>query len=155
MSNTLAQAAKLADGRYLDDHELHSFETLVDTFTTRLALYNQLKNNGKTLVINALRRVNQIQQRKVIQEHGAKCQRDMLYTLDCVAKAVLIGDIASFLEDYVVWMQNITRALHKEDSAVAAYRALQLEVRGNLSREQALTVNNYLDQLIKAITNGM
>lgn len=52
-------------------------------------------------------------------------------------------------------MQNITRALHKEDSAIEAYRALQEEVKATLPGEPAMVVNTYLDKLIEAITNGM
>jgi hypothetical protein len=125
MSNTLVETAHKADGRYLDDQELRAFETLVESFTTRLAIYKSLKSEGQTLVVNALRRVIQSKHRKAIQEHGPKCQRDMLYTLDCIAKACLLSNTEQFVEEYVVWMQNITRALHKEDSAVDAYRALQ------------------------------
>lgn len=155
MSNTLVDTAQLADGRYLNDQELRPFETFVDSFTIRLEIYKYLKAEGKTLVLNALRRVIQTKHRKVVQEHSAKCQRDMLYTLDCIAKAVLVGDTVSFVEEYVVWMQNITRALHKEDSAVEAYRALEDQVRAALPGEPARIVNGYLEQLVEAIAGGM
>jgi hypothetical protein len=155
MSNTLVETIHQADGRYLSDQELRPFESLVQSFTIRLAIYKHIKSDGKTLVVNALRRVIQTKHRQAIQEHGAKCQRDMLYTLDCIAKACLIGNTSIFVEEYVVWMQNITRALHKEDSAVDAYRALQEEVRGTLPGEPAMVVNSYLDKLIEAIKNGM
>jgi len=155
MSNTLVKTARKADGRYLNDQELHEFESLVDSFNTRLAIYKYLKNEDKTLVVNALRRVMQTKHRKAIQEHSAKCQRDMLYTLDCIARACLLSNADQFVEEYVVWMQNITRALHKEDSAVDAYRALQEEVKTVLPDEPARVVNGYLERLIEAIANGM
>lgn len=155
MSHTLVDTVQFADGRYLNDQELRPFETLVESFATRLTIYNYIKIEGKSLVVNALRRVIRTKHRQMIQDHGAKCQRDMLYTLDCIAKAVLIGDTHSFVEEYVVWMQNITRALHKEDSAVEAYRALQEEVKATLSGESAMIVNDYLEKLIEAITDGI
>ena len=155
MSNTLVETVHFADGRYLNDQELRPFETLVESFTNRLTIYEYIKTEGKNLVVNALRRVIRTKHRQTIQDHGAKCQRDMLYTLDCIAKAVLIGDTDTFVEEYVVWMQNITRALHKEDSAIDAYRALQEEVKASLSGEHAMVINGYLEKLIEAITNGM
>jgi hypothetical protein len=155
MSNTLAKTAQKADGRYLHDQELKAFESLVDSFTTRLAIYQYLKNESQTLVVNALRRVIQTKHRQTIKEHSAKCQRDMLYTLQCIAKACLIGNTELFVEEYVVWMQNITRALHKEDSAIDAYRALQEEVKTTLPSEPSRIVNHYLDKLIDAIANGI
>ncbi len=155
MSNLLVDSIQYADGRYLDDQELRPFESLVQSYTVRLAVYQKLQSEAKTLVINALRRVIQTKHRKAIQEHGAKCQRDMQYTLECIAKAVLLDDTEGFVEEYVVWMQNITRALHKEDSAIDAYQALQEEIKTSLSGQQAMIVNSHLDKLIEAISSGM
>jgi len=155
MNNTLVEAIQGADGRYLSDQELLPFNTFVQSFAARLRVYQQLTNNGQPLVLNALRRVIQTKHRKVIQDHGPECQRDMLYTLDCIAKAVLLDDLRGFIDSYVVWMQNITRALHKEESAVEAYRALQAEIKATLGGEDAVVVNVYLNQLIEAIVTGI
>nr|WP_242024885.1 hypothetical protein [Leptolyngbya sp. FACHB-60] len=79
----------------------------------------------------------------------------MLYTLECIAKAVLLDDPDGFMEEYVVWMQNITRALHKQDSAIAAYRSLQVEVRAVLPEASAQLINSYLGKLIQALGVGL
>jgi hypothetical protein len=138
----------------LSDLELRPLAQFVTSFDSRFKTYTQLKAEGETLVLSALRRL-MLTHREAVQEHGAKCQRDMLYTLECIAKAILLDNPDSFMEEYVVWMQNITRALHKEDSAIAAYRSLQTEITGTLPTEAAQLVNGYLDQLITAFTDGM
>lgn len=152
MNNTLLESIHQSDGRYLSDAELRPLAQFVTSYETRLAAYTDLQQNSEALVLSTLRRLMQTSHRKTVQEHGPKCRRDMAYTLECVAKAVLLDDDKGFIEDYVVWMQNITRSLHKETSAIEAYRALQQDVTAALSSESAALVNKYLDLLIQALT---
>lgn len=154
MRHPLLDAIQQSDGRYLNDLELRPLAQFVTSFDSRSKTYLRLKAEGKTLVLSALRRL-MLTHPEAVQVHGAKCQRDMLYTLECIAKAILIDNPDGFVEEYVVWMQNITRALHKQDSAIAAYRALQTEITGTLPTEAAQLVNSYLDQLITALAQGL
>ncbi|HSM81785.1 MAG TPA: hypothetical protein VLS96_08865 [Nodosilinea sp.] len=155
MNNALLESIQKSDGRYLSDLELRPLAQFVASFDSRFRTYSRLKDEGEALVLKALRQLMPTQHRQAIQEHGPKCQRDMLYTVECIAKAILLDDPSGFVEEYVVWMQNITRALHKEDSAIAAYRSLQTEIAAALPEASAQLVNGYLDQLIKAMTEGM
>lgn len=155
MNNALLASIQQSDGRYLSDSELQPLAQFVASFDSRFRTYNRLKNDGETLVLKALRQLMLTGHRQVIQEHGAKCQRDMLYTLECIAKAILLDNPDGFIEEYVVWMQNITRALHKETSAIDAYRSLQTEIAASQPQEVSQLVNGYLDQLIKALAEGM
>lgn len=155
MNHTLRAVIQQSDGRYLSDLELRPLAQFVASFDTRFKTYTRLREDGETLVLNDLRQMMAGSYREVVQAHGAKCQRDMLYTLDCIAKAVLIDDPDGFMEEYVMWMQNITRSLHKEKSAIAAYRSLQGEVRAAFPDASAQLVNNYLDKLIQAMGDGL
>ncbi|WOD37870.1 hypothetical protein [Nodosilinea sp. E11] len=155
MNTALIESIKQSDGRYLSDAELRPLAQFVASFDSRYATYTYLKDNGETLVLNALRRLMSTQHRQVVQEHGSKCQRDMTYTLECIAKAILLDDPSGFMEEYVVWMQNITRALHKESSAIDSYRSLQTELTDALAPEAAQLVNGYLEKLVTAFADGM
>jgi Phycobilisome protein len=155
MNHTLLASIQQSDGRYLSDSELRPLAQFVASFDTRLKTYTRLKEDGEGLVLKALRQLMMGSHREAAQEHGAKCQRDMLYTLECIAKAVLLDNPDGFIEEYVVWMQNITRALHKEDSAIAAYRHLQTEILAALPEASAQLVNGYLDKLIQAFSDGL
>ncbi|MGB3311451.1 MAG: hypothetical protein WBG32_23285 [Nodosilinea sp.] len=154
MRHPLLDSIQQSDGRYLSDLELRPLAQFVTSFDSRSKTYMQLKAEGKTLVISALRRL-MLTHPEAVQEHGPKCQRDMLYTLECIAKAILLDNPDSFMEEYVLWMQNITHALHKEDSAIAAYRSLQSEIIAILPTEAAQWVNRYLDKLITALADGL
>jgi hypothetical protein len=155
MNNALIASMQQSDGRYLSDSELRPLAQFVASFESRFRAYSRLKDEGETLVTAALRQLMTTEHRPVIQEHSGKCQRDMLYTLECIAKAILLDNPDGFIEEYVVWMQNITRALHKEASAIDAYRSLQTEIAAALPQEAAQLVNGYLDRLIKAFAEGM
>jgi Phycobilisome protein len=155
MNHTLLTSIQQSDGRYLSDLELRPLAQFVASFDTRLKTYTRLKEDGEGLVLGALRQLMAGSHCQVVQEHGAKCQRDMLYTLECIAKAVLLDNPDGFMDEYVVWMQNITRALHKEDSAIAAYHHLQTEILAALPETSAQLVNSYLDKLIQAFSDGL
>jgi uncharacterized protein (DUF2267 family) len=154
MKTAIQQTLTTAEDRYLSDQELYPFRQCVATYAARYNAYRVLRAEAHTLVLNALRQLMRTQHRNTVKDHGAKCQRDMLYTLECVAKAMLLDDPGSFMEDYVRWMENITRALHKEESAIAAYRALQQVIRGTMAVDSANLVNSYLDRLIEAMVIG-
>ncbi|WP_017299691.1 hypothetical protein [Nodosilinea nodulosa] len=154
MNHALLATIQQSDGRYLSDLELRPLAQFVASFDSRVKTYTRLKAEGETLVLSALRQL-MLTHQSAVQEHGTKCQRDMLYSLDCIAKAILLDNSDGFVEEYVVWMQNITRALHKEDSAIAAYRSLQTEIAATLPAEGAHLVNGYLDKLIAAFAEGM
>lgn len=155
MNTSLLESIQQSDGRYLSDAELRPLAEFVASFDSRFRTYTHLKDKGEALVMKALQPLTANEHRAVIQAHGDKCQRDMLYTLECIAKAILLDNPDGFTEEYVVWMQNITRALHKESSAIDAYRSLQAEITATLPLEAAQLVNGYLDQLITAFADGL
>lgn len=155
MNNALLDAIQRADGRYLTDAELRPFDDMAEAFQARVAAYNTIKDQGKTLVLNALRRLIQTPHRQVVQEHGPQCQRDMLFSLEYIAKGILLHDVDGFMEEYLVWMQNIMRAFHRQDACVVAYRLLKEEVRTSMPAEQANLMALYLDKLIEALDTGI
>ncbi len=155
MNNAILDAIQKADGRYLSDLELRPFNDITESFQTRLAAYMYLKDHSKELVLNALRRLVHTPHRQVLQEHGSQCQRDMSYTLEYIAKGLLLQDEDSFMEEYLVWIQNILRALNRQDACVVSYQLLRDEVRGTLSGESCNLVLLYLEKLIEAMATGI
>lgn len=154
MSLVLRQSVA-ADGRYLNDAELQPLEGYVSSFALRFNAYSLLQEHSAALVLRTLRQLIALPSyRKTVQENGAACQRDMGYTLEMVAKAVLLDDAEGFTEGYVLWLQNITQALHKQDVAVEAYRLLAAEITATLPSESAALVAPYLSGLVEALATG-
>lgn len=151
MSFTLLQSLKEADGRYLNDNELLAFEQYQTSFKIRLETYQLLGQNSEAYILQTLRNLVRTH-KKTIQDHGHKCKRDMDYTLRSIAKAVLLNDRVGFQEEFLLWMQNITRALHKEESAVQGYQLLKQVIAESMPATHAALVNGYLDELIQAFS---
>lgn len=155
MNNALLASISNADGRYLTDAELRPFAQMTESFQTRVALYNYVRDHGPTLVLNSLRRLMQTPYRQVVQEHGQQCQRDMLFTLEYVSKGILLHDEDGFIEDYLVWMQNIIRSFKRQSACVVAYRMLKEEVRSTMPGDQSNLMMIYLDKLTEALDSGI
>ncbi len=155
MNNALLASIYNADGRYLTDAELRPFDQMTEAFEVRVTLYNYVRDHGQTLVLNTLRRLMQTPHRQVVQEHGQQCQRDMLFTLEYVSKGILLQDEDGFMEDYLVWMQNIIRSFKRQSACVVAYRLLKEEVRSTMPGDQSNLMMLYLDKLTEALDNGI
>lgn len=155
MNNALLASISNADGRYLTDSELRPFTQMTEAFQTRVALYNYVRDQGQTLVLSTLRRLMQTPHRQVVQEHGQQCQRDMLFTLEYVSKGILLQDEDGFMEDYLVWMQNIIRSFKRQSACVVAYRLLKEEVRSTMPSDQSNLMMIYLDKLTEALDSGL
>ncbi|MBE9137152.1 hypothetical protein IQ254_08035 [Nodosilinea sp. LEGE 07088] len=155
MNNALLTSVQNADGRYLTDTELRPFNDMVEAFQTRMNLYSYVRDHGKDLVLNSLRRLMQTPHRQVLQEHGQQCQRDMMFTLEYISKGILLHDEDGFMEEYLVWMQNIIRAFNRQTACVVAYRLLKEEVRNTMPGDQSNLMMIYLDKLINALDTGI
>lgn len=155
MNNTLLDVCLKADGRYLSDPELQPLETYVRSFADRFNTYTLLQEKTEALVLTTLRRLMQTKHRKAIQDHGAKCQRDMTITLEYISKALLLDDSQFLTDQYLLWMQNITRALHKQDSATDAYEALREEINNSFPAASVAMLAPYLEITIQAFRDGM
>ncbi len=154
MNNVLEHHLKKADGRYLEDLELKPLDDYLTSFTTRLQVYSLLQEKGEAIVLQALRQLAQ-SDRAIVQEFGEVCKRDLSYGLRTIALAILRDDEAGFREQFVLWMQNIMRSLHKEHLSARAYKILQLVVQEHLPAAGATLVNRYLDLVIEALTAGL
>ena len=68
---------------------------------------------------------------------------------------MLLHDEDGFMEEYLVWMQNIMRAFHRQDACVVSYKLLKEEIRNTMAGDQANLVVMYLDKLIEALDTGI
>lgn len=154
MNTLFAQTVQNADGRYLTDVELQDLEQYVQTYRTRKQTYQLLNNNANALVVQSLRQLA-MTHRKEVQIHGGKCKRDMTYTIQYIAHAVLMDEAETFREGFALWMENVIRAVHKGDSAARACRCLKAEIQKAFPTECSALVMPYLDDLITAFSNSV
>jgi hypothetical protein len=150
LNHTLEKQILKADGRYLDTQELYPLEQYVQSYTSRLQTYQDLRDNSEKLVIQSLRRMAQTHP-EVIQQHGQRCKYDMTEVLRYIALAMLRNDEIFFKEQIVSWLDTILVSYKKTNSCVQAYRYLQEAIAAALPAPNASLTRPYLDLVIHSL----
>ena len=153
MPSRLDQTIAQVDGRYLSDAELSDLQGFINTYELRLRTYNMLRERSDELILNALRQLMR-SHRQIVQTQGNICKRDMSFVLRYVALSILRDDTEGFVESLVLWMENITKSLKKEESAIRAYQSLRVVIQAKMSTEMVQLIDPYLDIFIKALATG-
>lgn len=147
MHKMLAQDLQNADGRYLSNDELANLEQYADTYATRINTYLLIEKYAHQLITMTLQHLAQTDQ-QVVQQHGQLCQRDMGDVLRLSARAILMNDQDDF-HDFVLWMQNMMRAVKKEAQSARAYSILQAIIQKHLPPDSARLINAHLQHVIE------
>lgn len=146
MSTAFTQSLQKAEGRYLSDDELSLLIGYSKTYSTRVNTYLLVQKYSEQLITMTLQQLAQTD-RDVVQQYSHLCQRDMGDVLRLSARAILKDDPDEFYE-FVIWMQNMMRAVKKEAQSAYAYGLLQQVVRRNFPADCAALLNLYLQQVI-------
>jgi len=152
-NSVLSQTIYQADGRYLSDNELSPFQGFMSSYEVRLKTYNALRDRSDELILNSLRQLMRTH-RQIVQTKGASCKRDMGFVLRYIALSILRDDQQGFVEDFVLWMESITKSLRKEESAIRAYQALRTIIGTSMPADMVHLIDPYLDVFIKALATG-
>ncbi|MDX2228922.1 MAG: hypothetical protein NW220_04765 [Leptolyngbyaceae cyanobacterium bins.349] len=147
MSRTLTQDLQSAEGRYLTNDELITLESYAQTYSTRVSTYLLIEKYADQLISMALQQLAQTDQ-STVQQHGDLCRRDMGDVLRLSARAILMDDPNDF-HDFVLWMQNMMRAVKKEAQSARAYGILQAIIQKHLPPECAALLSTHLQQVIE------
>jgi len=108
-----------------------------------------IEKNSEQLIALALQQLAKTD-RQVVQDYSALCQRDMNEVLRLSARAILMDDPQDFHE-FVLWMQNMMRAVRKEAQSARAYTILQAIVAKHLPPDSAALLNGYLKHVTESL----
>ncbi len=150
MNNNLTKNLTDVDGRYLVDTELDVFQEFASNYAIRRSAYEYLQQHADEMVLTTLRRLTS-SHRQAIQQHGDLCKRDMSYVLRYAALSMLKDDQAGFVEELVLWMQNILFALKKEQQSLKFYQELQTIISEQMPTQEAQLINQYLTLFTEAL----
>ncbi|OLP20244.1 phycobilisome protein [Leptolyngbya sp. 'hensonii'] len=139
-----------ADGQYLDARGLEPLERYLQTYSTRLATYQQLRDLSDKLVLQALRHLAQTYP-ELIQSHGQRCKYDMTEVLRYVALSILRDDEVFFKEQMMSWLDTILMAHKKTTHCTAAYRYLQDAINSALPAISSGLTRSYLEMIITTL----
>lgn len=147
LNHTLEDKVLAIDGAYLDSQGLRPFEQFVQSYATRLETYQNLRDKGATLVIQALRRLAQ-EYPEILQKHGQRCQYDMSEVLRYLALSILRDDETFFKEQMIDWLDTILMAHKRHTHCATAYRYLLETVNANLPPTNSSLIRPYLDLVV-------
>jgi hypothetical protein len=151
VNSTLEKQLFTSDGRYFTDLELQTLETYCQSYSTRLQTYQLLQKYASTIVIQALKKMQQTDE-AVIQQYGETCQRDIADVLRYIALAILRDDPGIFREQLLLWMQTIMTAFKKESQSAKAYRIVQEIVGAHFPLVNAQLIHPYLNLVVETLT---
>ena len=147
LNHTLEDKVLAIDGAYLDNQGLRPFEQFVQSYATRLETYQNLRDKGATLVVQALRRLAQ-EYPEILQKHGQRCQYDMSEVLRYLSLSILRDDETFFKEQMIDWLDTILMAHKRHTHCATAYRYLLEAVSANLPPTNSSLIRPYLDLVV-------
>lgn len=150
INHTLARKILDADGRYLGTQELNTLEQYLQSYATRLEVYQQLRDQSNDLIGQALKRLGQAYP-DLINKQGQRCQYDMSEVLRYAALSILRDDETFFKEQMVSWLDTILMAHKKHAHCASAYRYLQDAINAALPPSSSSLVRPYLEGVILSL----
>jgi hypothetical protein len=152
LNHTLDKNILNADGCYLDDQQLHSLESYVQSYATRLSAYQHLRDSSEKIVMMALRKLAQVYP-DLLQQHGARCKYDMTEMLRYLALSVLRDDERLFKEQALVWLDTVLLAYKQNDHCSQGYQNLQAAIAASLPTAEIQLVRPYLELIVQTLSS--
>ena len=150
LNHTLEKCVLEADGRYLNAQELSPLEQYAQSYAVRMHTYQQLRDGGDALILQALRKLAQTYP-ELIQQHGQRCKYDMTEVLRYVALSILRDDETFFKEQMMSWLDTILLAHKKTAHCMTAYRFLQEAIAAKLPAEDVTLTRPYFDIVMQSL----
>jgi Phycobilisome protein len=149
-NHTLEKSFLQADGRYLTPQEMRSIEQFLQSYASRLNVYQVLRDNNAAFVEQALKKMGQ-EYPDLMQKHAPRCQYDMAETLRYISLAVLRDDEIFFKEQVMAWLDSILLAYKRHNHCAVGYRHLQDVVTAKLPTTGASVVRPYFELVINSL----
>lgn len=150
LNHTLEKSFLQADGRYLTSQELRSFEQFLQSYSSRLEVYQALRDNSTAFVDQTLKKLGQ-EYPDLMQKHAPRCQYDMLETLRYISLSILRDDEIFFKEQMMSWLDTILLAYKRHNHCAVAYRYLQDIVSAKLSTTGGSLVRPYFEAVVTSL----
>lgn len=138
----LSQMQRLSfnvEGRYATDEELRFIPEYLKTYELRLQTYQKLQEIEQQVIEQVLEKI-QAQDPNILRsgttDISPKCKRDTTLVWRYSAAALLMDDLETFRERFLLWFQSIMRAFGHQKISHATYPAMQDIVKQHLTPQQ-------------------
>lgn len=149
-NHTLEKSFLAADGRYLTIQEMSSMEQFLQSYASRLEVYQSIRDHSNALVEQALKKLGQ-EYPDIIRKHGQRCQYDMQEVLRYIALSILRDDEIFFKEQMMSWLDTILLAHKRHAHCAVAYRYLQEATNAVLTPNGSSLVRPYFENVIMTL----
>ena len=147
INHTLEKQFLRADGQYLDAQGIDNIERYIQTYTTRLETYQNLREHSNTLIFQTLNRLEEIYP-KLIDKHRQRCTYDMETVLRYVALSILRDDETFFSEEIVSWLDTILTSYKRHGHCAKAYQLLLESIEANMPSANVVLIRSYIDVIV-------
>lgn len=147
MITLLENLIEQSDGSYIQSQDLDVVEKIIHTWGDRRRAYQNIQAREGDIVEKTLARFreeNEILVRSAPDTILKKCKNDLTLVLRNCAMAMLLQDEELLKDRFLIWMQNIMRALRNQKYNVHIYQIIQDIVMEELPQEEAVLVLPYL-----------
>lgn len=136
-----------AEGQYLDSQGLENIEHYVQTYTTRLETYQNLRDHSNSLILQTLQRLGD-NYPKLISTHGQRCKYDMESVLRYIALSILRDDETFFTEEIVSWLDTILLSYKRHGHCTTAYQTLLQSIEADMPSANVKLIRPYIETVI-------
>jgi hypothetical protein len=143
MGIMLSQMQRLSfnvEGRYATDEELRFIPEYLQTYELRLQTYQKLQEIEQLVI-------QQVQEKMLAQDPNilhsgttdiaAKWKRDTIRVWRYSVAALLMDDVDTLRDRFLLWFQTVMRAFSAQKSCHATYTAMQDVAKQHLTAQQA------------------
>jgi hypothetical protein len=139
MLSQLDQLCRATEDRFAQDQELEFLEDYVQSFQLRKQLYGKLRSVENELVQKVY---SQLQAKHPTllkvgnQDMSSKWQADTLRVIRYIAHAVLMNDMETYRQRFLLWFQTIMKAFGTQEHCQVTYEIMAAVLQRSLSPQE-------------------
>jgi hypothetical protein len=147
MLSQLDQLCRATEDRFAQDRELEFLEDYVQSFHLRKQLYSKLRSVETELVqkvYGQLQAKHPNLLKSGTQDLSEKWQKDTLRVIRYIAHAVLMNDMETYRQRFLLWFQTIMKAFGTQESCQVTYEIMTAVLQRSLSPQEYSLIEPFL-----------
>lgn len=139
MLSQFDQLCRASEDRFAQDTELEFLEDYVKSFILRKELFGKLRSMEKSLVQKVYAQLmakspNLLKSGS--QDLTAKWTTDTLRVLRYIAHAILMNDMETYRQRFLLWFQTIMKAFGTQNSCRLTYEVMTIVLQESLTPQE-------------------
>ena len=156
MLSQLDQLCRATEDRFAQDQELEFLEDYVQSFQLRKKLYGKLRAAENKLVqevYNQMLAKDSSLLQSGNQDVSSKWKADTLRVIRYIAHAILMNDMETYRQRFLLWFQTIMKAFGTQSSCRATYEIMDQVLKGALSQDEYTIAAPFLEVTKETLGN--